>query len=289
MYSPGTEAYGLARTVRVPDPGEKGEHTMYEHEKREIKKKRKMRKKQHRWMKIVSKTGRVTHSKLSLILGGILFGLIIPILLCLLTKWLFKGDVHLYIFHSPDESAAVTFFQNYMIFASYCILFHMTGSLLAPFICMFLLLLLSLVIFYPLEAFTTGWLYDLVEEFLGPIGIPLIIGSPLFFCFFEMAASFIEANEDKFADARHLAGEENVNAWAYEYEQVKEDMRKSGEPHSFDTNSYVYLTPDDLKRAYFEVLEENAEKERKRIQKEDSSSDDYDDCDDYEDDNLDAV
>ena len=163
MYSPGTEAYGLARTVHVPDPGEKGEHIMYEHEKREIKKKRKMRKKQHRWMKIVSKTGRVTHSKPSLFLGGILFGLIIPVLLCLLTKWLFKGDVHLYIFHSPDDSAAVTFFQNYMIFASYCILFHMTGSLLAPFICMFLLLLLSLVIFYPLEAFATGWLYDLVE------------------------------------------------------------------------------------------------------------------------------
>ena len=259
---------------------------MYEHEKREIKKKRKMRKKQHRWMKIVSKTGRVTHSKPSLFLWGILFGLIIPVLLCLLTKWLFKGDVHLYIFHGPDDCAAVTFFQNYMIFASYCILFHMTGSLLAPFICMFLLLLLSLVIFYPLEAFATGWLYDLVEEFLGPIGIPLVIGFPLFVCFFDMASSFIKKHEDKFADARHLAGEEDVAAWEYEYKQVKEDMRKSGEPHSFDEDSYVYLTSDDLKRAYFEVLEEKAEKERKRIQKEDSSSDDYDD---YEDDNLDAV
>ena len=251
---------------------------MYEYEKREINRKRKMRKKQQRWIKFVSKTGRVTHSKLSLFVGATLFGLIIPTILCLFTKWLSKGNIHLYIFHSANDSAAITFFQNYMIVASYCILFYMTGSLLAPIFGMFLLLLLSLVIFYPLEAFATGPVYDFVEEYLGPVGIPLVMGSPLFVCFFEMAGSYIAANEDKFADARHLAGEENKSPWAYEYEKVKKDMRKSGAPHSFDENSYVYLTSDDIKRAYMEVLEEKAKKKRKRLwKKKDPALEDYTD------------
>ena len=265
---------------------------MYEHEKREIKKKRKMRKKQQRWMKIVSKTGRVTHSRISLLIGGIVFGLVIPVILSMFARKFSEAGFHLYFFHRDIDGPFVTFLQNYMIFASYCILFYMTGSLLLPIPCMVGLFFVALVLLYPVETFLTGPVSDAIQEWAESIGVPLVIGFPLFVCFFEMAASFIKANEDKFADARHLAGEENVNAWAYEYEQVKEDIRKSGEPHSFDEDSYVYLTSDDLKRAYFEVLEEKAEKERKRIRKEDNSSDDYDDYDDYcdyEDDNLDAV
>lgn len=126
-------------------------------------------------------------------------------------------------------------------------------------------------------------MYDLVEEFLGPIGIPLVIGSPLFFCFLGGVSIFIEDHENRFADARHLAGEKDVSGWEYEYEQVKDDIRKHGEPHSFDRNSYVYLTPDDVKRACREVLEEKAEKNRKRIRKDDTFPDDYDDYDDQDD------
>lgn len=249
---------------------------MYEYEKREINRKRKMRKKQQRWIKFVSKTGRVTHSKLSLFMGATLFGLIIPIIFCLITRWLSKGGFHLYYFHRDIDGPYVTFFQNYMIIASYGILLYTTGSLLAPIIYMGVLFFIGLIILYPFEVFMTGQMSDLIQEWAESVGIPLVMGAPLFICFFEVAAAYIAANEDKFADARHLAGEENKSPWAYEYEQVKKDMRKSGAPHSFDENSYVYLTSDDIKRAYMEVLEEKAKKKRKRLwKKKDPGLEDY--------------
>ena len=246
-------------------------------------------------MKIVSKTGRVTHSRLSLLIGGIIFGLVIPVILSLFARKLSEAGFHLYLFHRDIDGPFVTFLQNYMIFASYCILFYMTGSLLLPIPYMVGLFFVALVLLYPVETFLTGPVSDAIQEWAESIGVPLVIGFPLFVCFFDMASSFIEKHEDRFADARHLAGEENVDPWEYEYKQVKKDMRKNGEPHSFVEDGYVYLTPDDLKRAYFEVMEEKAEKERKRIRKEDSLPEDYedygdyDDYGDYEDDNLDAV
>lgn len=266
---------------------------MYDFEKKEIKKKRKMRKKQHRWMKRVSKTGRVTHSRLALLLRGILFGLIIPVILSLIAKKLSEGGLHLYpLYREEVDGPFVAFLQNYMIFASYCILVFMTGNLFLPIPCMVGLFFVGAAILWPIETFWISPTSDAIQEWAESVGIPLVIGAPLFYFFIVSVIAFIEDYEIEYADARRLAGEESISGWEYEYRQVKADIRKSGEPQSFDRNSYVFLTPDDVKRAYREVLEEKAEKKQKRIRKEDIFQDEYfdfDDYDDYGDNDLNAV
>ena len=231
----------------IPYSGEERRIVMYGYEKREINKKRKMRRKQHRWIKFVSKTGRITHSKTSLLLQGILFGLIIPVILSLIAKELSEGGLHLYpLYRAEVDGPFVVFLQNYMILASYCILAFMTGSLFLPFLCMIALFFVAAVLLWPIETFWISPTSDAIQEWAESVGIPLVN-----------------------ADARQLAGEKDISAWEYEYKKVKADMRKHGEPHSFDPNSYVFLSADDVKMAYREVLEEKANKKRKRVKKKD--------------------
>ena len=254
----------------IPYSGEERRIVMYGYEKREINKKRKMRRKQHRWIKFVSKTGRITHSKTSLLLQGILFGLIIPVILSLIAKELSEGGLHLYpLYRAEVDGPFVVFLQNYMILASYCILAFMTGSLFLPFLCMIALFFVAAALLWPIETFWISPTSDAIQEWAESVGIPLVIGAPLYVCFIGMAITFIQDHEILYADARQLAGEKDISAWEYEYKKVKADMRKHGEPHSFDPNSYVFLSADDVKMAYREVLEEKANKKRKRVKKKD--------------------
>lgn len=154
------------------------------------------------------------------------------------------------------------------------------------------LFLVGAALLWPVETFWISPTSDAIQEWAESVGIPLVIGAPLFYFFIVSVIAFIEDHEIEYADARQLAGETSISGWEYEYRQVKADIRKSGEPQSFDRNSYVFLTPDDVKRAYREVLEEKAEKKQKRIRKEDIFQDEYfdfDDYDDYGDNDLNAV